>query len=187
MSLAGKIEVNAHYTRSANLERDANSPAAVRSYIPTARAIQTLSRIADTLKANDGPRAWSLVGPYGAGKSSFAAFLTYLLAPPDTEQSHAALQVLKRAQADLANRFQSLKRGTGGHCVVLLTGSPEPLSRRLIQALADGAAAFWANRRGRKPDVIEALWQLADQERVQVSELLDAVAECYVVPSCRPS
>jgi polynucleotide 5'-kinase involved in rRNA processing len=80
MSLIEKISVNSHYTRSVNLERDADSPAIVDGYIPTSRALQTLSRIADSMNADEAPRAWSLVGPYGSGKSSFAAFLTCMMA-----------------------------------------------------------------------------------------------------------
>ena len=51
MSIANKIRVNAHYTRSINLERDADSTAVVEAYIPTSRALKTLERIKDSLKA----------------------------------------------------------------------------------------------------------------------------------------
>lgn len=63
MSLAKQIIVKAHYTRSVNLERDCDSPAVRRGYIPTPRAIHALGRIADTLDKEVAPRAWSLVGP----------------------------------------------------------------------------------------------------------------------------
>lgn len=72
MSLTNKIKVNTHYTRSINLERDADSQAVVEAYIPTSRALRTLERMATALKADESPRAWSLVGPYEMGKSSFA-------------------------------------------------------------------------------------------------------------------
>ena len=35
MSLEGKVRVNTHYTRSINLERDADSASVVRTYLPT--------------------------------------------------------------------------------------------------------------------------------------------------------
>ncbi|AUB79661.1 hypothetical protein [Candidatus Thiodictyon syntrophicum] len=179
MSLADKIMVNAHYTRSVNLERDFGSAAVVRGYIPTPRAIQTLARIVDTLIPEAAPRAWSLVGPYGAGKSSFAAFLTHLLAPQG-DQVEAAIDVLERAEPALAERYRMIESVAApdrrGHCVVVLTGTPEPFGRRLAQALSECAANHWANRIGRRPDVIEVFRRLANLDRVPASELLAAVA-----------
>ncbi|WP_133510360.1 hypothetical protein [Candidatus Thiosymbion oneisti] len=175
MSLADKIAVNAHYTRSVNLERDFQSPEVVRGYIPTTRAIQTLGRVAATLTADATPCAWSLIGPYGTGKSSFAAFLTCLLSGPETERAEAAMDVLQRTETTLADRYRALQADTKGYCVVVLTGSPEPMGRRLAQALAKGAADYWANRSGRRPQVIGQLQRLADRERVPTSDLLAAV------------
>ena len=79
MSLKSNITVNTHYTRSVNLKRDAGSEAVVRAYIPTSRALKTLEVFSYSLKADEAPRAWSLIGPYGSGKSSFASFLASLL------------------------------------------------------------------------------------------------------------
>ena len=72
-----KISVDTHYTRSIHLEKDAQS--LLISYIPTSRALQTLEKIATTFNEFDMPRAWSLIGPYGSGKSAFALFLSQLL------------------------------------------------------------------------------------------------------------
>lgn len=178
MNLADRIIVNAHYTRSVNLERDCDSPAVVRGYIPTPRTLHTLGRIAETLEEAAAPRAWSLVGPYGAGKSSFAAFLTQLLGTPGAENTRAALDVLETAEPLLAQRFRSSDdegRAQRGHCVAILTGSPEPFAKRLAAALAEGATRYWAERIGRHPDVIEALRCLAASEQVASSELLAMV------------
>jgi hypothetical protein len=175
MRLSAKIAVNARYTRSVNLERDADSPAVVSGYIPTARAIQTLGRIADTLTPDAAPRAWALVGPYGVGKSSFAAFLTYLLSTPQSDYAQAALKVLDGAAPELAERYRTSQTGGSGHCVVVLTGSPEPLGRRLAQALAESAAKYLANRSGRRPEVIDTLRGLVDADPVPPSVLLAAV------------
>lgn len=176
MSLANKVEVNAHYTRSVNLERDANSAAVVGAYIPTSRAIKTLERIADSFKSGQAPRAWSLVGPYGSGKSSFAVFLAHLLATSDQDAAKAASSVLRRANSGVARRFQNIGKGTSGHCYVLLTGSPEPLNRRLSAALSDAAAAYWANRPGRSPKVVKDLQALASKTELTTTDILKAVA-----------
>ena len=42
MSIETKINLNTHYTRSVNLERDVDSRGVVEAYIPTSRALSTL-------------------------------------------------------------------------------------------------------------------------------------------------
>lgn len=175
MSVTDKITVNAHYTRSVNLERDANSASVINAYIPTSRALKTLSRIADTFTVDQAPRAWSLVGPYGSGKSSFAVFLSHLLAAHEQEATKSALSVLRKADGSLARRFQNIGKASAGHCCALLTGSPEPLSKRLASALADAAATYWSNRSGRSPAVINELRAQASKQQVAVSELMDSI------------
>ena len=82
MSIKDKITVNAHYTRSVNLERDANSAGVVQGYIPTTLALKTLDRMVEAMASGAVPRAWTLIGPYGSGKSSFAAsLLSYFPVP----------------------------------------------------------------------------------------------------------
>jgi len=175
MSLDDRITVNAHYTRSINLERDATTASVVSAYIPTSRAIKTLERISATFKIEQAPRAWSLVGPYGSGKSSFAIFLAHLLASTDEDASKAALSVLRKANAGLARRFQNIVRDSSGHCYVLLTGSPEPLSRRLVAALAEAATAYWSKRLGKKPSIIKELHGLLRKKTVPTSMVVEAI------------
>lgn len=62
----------------------------------------------------------------GAGESMVSSIRYWL---------QAALQVLERAQADLAGRFRAIHVGGNGHCPILLTGSPEPPGRKLTWAL----------------------------------------------------
>jgi len=175
VSIQAKIGVNAHYTRSINLERDANSTSVVQSYVPTSRVLRTLERVAETFGEVRAPRAWSLVGPYGAGKSSFAIFFAHLLSGHDKEASKVAVDVLKKADGPLGERYAALGEGGHGHCYVLLTGSPEPLGLRLTQSLADAAAAYWADKPGRSPAVVAHLRKLADQQAIKASELISAI------------
>jgi len=177
MSISDKIRVNAHYTRSINLERDADSTAVVEAYIPTSRALKTLDRIKDSLKAAVAPRAWSLVGPYGSGKSSFAIFLSHLVGNPIDEQTKAALRVLRKAHPGLARHYTAFLKDTEGHCCLLLTGSPEPLARRLVSSGAEAAEVYWSRRRGRTPAIVGKLRELADQESISTSQIVSAIDE----------
>ena len=171
MSLLNRITVNARYTRSANLERDIDSLSSVESYIPTTRSLDTLRRILAGFNLTETPRAWSLVGPYGTGKSSFAVFLTHLLADEAYETGAAARQVLAKFDRPLAEQYLTLGKGTAGHCCVLLTGSPEPLSARLATALWRGAWEFWRNLPGRRPAILGKLETLALRSQILSSEI----------------
>lgn len=136
MSLNNKIEINTHYTRSINLERDADSRSVIEAYIPTSRAFRTLERVADALLAEKSPRAWSLVGPYGAGKSSFAVFLAHLLNGKHSKFTRRVLEKNKTG-ANLAKKYNVIAGKKSGYCTILLTGSPESLGRALLRTLLD--------------------------------------------------
>jgi len=179
MSLINKIKVNTHYTRSINLERDADSQAVVEAYIPTSRALRTLERIAEALKVDESPRAWSLVGPYGSGKSSFAVFLAHLLGSSSDAATQAAKNTLKRNnQVGLRSKFTSVTRSSEGYCTVLITGSPESIGRRLVRSLADKAEEIWAAKRGPKKAIVTKLTDLAKQkEQPATTDVLACIKE----------
>ena len=167
MSLANQIHVNTRYTRSINVERDRGSPAIVDAYLPTARSIDLLEDLSATLGPKDRPRAWSLVGPYGSGKSSFALFLHELLGPPGSAKA-AAGRALAAERPDLARRFAR----QDPWCRVVLTGSEEPLGPRLLAALDDAATNFWFRKRGRKPNVVEEIRRARKRRKLTDSDLL---------------
>ena len=167
MSLANQIHVNTRYTRSINVERDRGSPAIVDAYLPTARSIDLLENIAGAFGSKDQPRAWSLIGPYGSGKSSFALFLHELLGSPGGAKK-AAVKALAAERPDLARRFA--RQGTW--CRVVLTGSEEPLAPRLLAVLDDAAANFWKGKRGRKPSVVEEIQRARKRRKFTDSSLL---------------
>lgn len=98
------VQLDTHYTRSINLERDADSCDILSAYIPTSRALQTLDKIAETFNQKSMPRAWSLVGPYGSGKSSFAAFLAHLLEDQECTANVMAGEILKHHSPPVAGK-----------------------------------------------------------------------------------
>lgn len=177
MSLREKIQVNAHYTRSVNLERDSNSIDVVNAYIPTSRALRTLSKIADTFHDRQAPRAWSLVGPYGSGKSSFSVFLAQLLSHPDDLATKAAYRVLGGAEKELATSFEKPAKGKSGYFKVLVTGAPEPLSLRLLKGFADSAQMYWSARKGKNPQIVSKLKTAVATGDVSTTELVNLVKE----------
>ena len=170
MSLADRIHVNTRYTRSINVERDRGSASIVDAYLPTTRSIDLLEGVAAAFGRTDQPRAWSLVGPYGSGKSSFALFLHELLGSPGSVKK-AAGRALAAERPDLARRFAR----QAPWCRVVLTGTEEPLAARLVEALGNAATDFWQGKRGRKPVVLEELRRARKRRRLSDSELLGLV------------
>jgi hypothetical protein len=175
MSLNEFISVNTHYTRSINLERDSGSIEVVSAYIPTSRALRTLSRVVDGFNTELSPRAWSLIGPYGSGKSSFSVFLSHLMSSPQNGGTDTAFKVLKKHDERLAERFESEVKDSDGYLKVLITGAPEPLSRRLLKGMAKAVEAYWTFK-GPKPKVIADLHQAAKAE-TSSSDILELVSE----------
>ncbi len=176
MSLEKLIQVNAIYTRSINIERDAGSVAVVESYIPTSRALHVLNRVADTMSEESVPRSWSLVGPYGSGKSSFGVFLPHLLGDPKSQASKAAARILKEADKEIAKSIELHIRGSIGFLPILITGSPESLSKRLVQALHSSARSFLSGKRGRMPKIVGRL-DSARNSNVSIPEILEMIGE----------
>jgi len=177
MSLQDLVQINAYYTRSINLERDAHSCETVKAYIPTSRALQTLERIANTLDTEAMPRAWALTGPYGSGKSLFAVFLSHLLGNPDAEITQLAQSNLQQANPELSQSYQVVTQATQGCCTILLTGTPSPLGQQIIQALARGAEEYWKKRSGANHKIVKKLQQAATAKTYNIPNILALVAE----------
>ena len=171
MSLMERIKVKTCYTRATNVERDAGCAANICTYHPTARGVAVLEDVAAAFAKGNQPRAWSLIGPYGAGKSTFAVFLHALLGANGEAATAEALKVLGKQHRRLANRFRRQKPW----CRVVLTGSPETLSRRLLKAMDAAASTFWEGRPGRKPQVLARIREACSAPQMAERDLLSLV------------
>jgi hypothetical protein len=181
MKISDFVKVNTYYTRSINLERDIGSSGAISSYIPTSRALRTSHRVAAAFGTGVAPRAWSLVGPYGSGKSSFALFLSALLQDPKNDNTNLAVKVLKQADPELAKTITKHTRDSSGYLRVMLTGSPEALSKRLVVALSETANAHWSARRGKKPAVLQRLQSAIMSEKpLSANDVVSIVKDLQV-------
>lgn len=177
MSIKDKIHINTHYTRSINLERDADSLEVANAYIPTSRAMKLFSRVADGFNNNLAPRAWSLIGPYGSGKSSASVFLSHLLSSPDLPTTQAALKNLKETAPEVATQFRKETSKSNGFLKVLITGSPEPMGKKIVQGLASSAQQYFSNFNGRNPKVVSDLEDLSKVESVSTSEITSLIRD----------
>ena len=172
MSIKNKIHVNTHYTRSINLERDADSLKVVNSYISTSRALRLFSRVSEGFGYKQAPRAWSLIGPYGSGKSSSSVFLSHLLSSPELPTTNAAFKNLKSSEPDIAKPFYKETSKSNGYLKVLITGSPEPMGQKVVEGLSESAECFFGQFPGKKPRIVGQLRELVIRNTVSTSELL---------------
>ena len=176
MSLQQKISINTHYTRSVNIERDADFQVIAGTYVPTSRAVRTLEKISETFGSHQAPRAWSLVGPYGSGKSVFSVFLSHLLSDPCHAKTKTALKTLGAAcGSTLSNKFKKETAATSGYLKVLISGTPEPMGRRILRGFAQAAAECWGRRRGPNHRIVAELQVASERDDLPVAELLDLV------------
>lgn len=177
MTLTDKISVSAHYTRSINVERDRSKIDVVKSYVPTSRALRTLERIVDAFSDEQHPRAWSLIGPYGSGKSAFGIYIRALLAPTSSDLGETARRSLRKNSPRLARAFEKQAKATEGFLPVMVSGSPEPLSQRLVGAMASAAEWHWGDKPGPKPTVLSKLQSASNQKSIPTSYVIELLDE----------
>jgi hypothetical protein len=136
------IHIRSNYSRSVNLQRDANSLELIQSYVPTAKALQALEQIAQGLNSYSTERALALIGPYGSGKSAFALFVSALLSAVDSELHQAALKRLHTVEhTHLQERLATATQGLG-YLRIVINGTPSSLSCQLLNALLNAIKPF---------------------------------------------
>ena len=136
--LADYFSVRARFARSANLERDANQSEPLDGYIVTARALDVVERITATAVAGPSGGAWSLIGPYGSGKSSLALLLDAALGPA-TPTREAAWKLIDEASPTVGELIRQAhqRHQTQNHGFHrgLVTANREPLSHTVLRTL----------------------------------------------------
>jgi hypothetical protein len=157
------IRPNGRYRRSVNLEQELASSTSLNGYIPTAKALEVLRRIADAVTESATPRAWSITGPYGSGKSSLAHFLLTLLGPGNSAGFQSARRILRDADPELAEAISRGRRQLGanrsGFIRGVATAQREPVMATILRALLRGTRDFWSGP-GRRPTVVKSLGEL---------------------------
>ena len=166
MKLSDHIRVEGSYTRSINLERDFESEdlSLTKAYIATSRTIFSLERVSTALAEQRSPKAWALVGPYGSGKSAFGNFLTKVFGDPTSQITKLALGALRKSNPKVTNAIQKLTRGTKGVLPIVISGSPEALSKRLSLALLKTAEKLKEKSKGATPRFINDIKKATKQD-----------------------
>ena len=112
-SLRSAIRVDHRSVRAVSLDEDLRDPEVLLGYSLGGHVIDALRRIA--VSVQDGPRtrAWSITGPYGSGKSSFAHLLCALFGPRAEATHRAGSKLLRQVDPQLAATFTRERRRLG--------------------------------------------------------------------------
>lgn len=156
------IQIRTRFARSTNLERDGDT-LALADYVPTGRSLDLLRRVAMACTDQVRPRAWSVSGPYGSGKSSFALLLDGVFGAHASPARQFSLDLIGSIDPELAKLVVEAQQRLGaverGIIRAVVTAGPEPVTNSVLRGLDRGARRYWA--RGRKPliahEVQEAL------------------------------
>lgn len=127
------------FYRAIRLERDLAEPGALDGYLLTPQVKQVARRLEAGLRDGATERAWTLTGPYGSGKSTFALFLAQLLSAAD--RSSPAWTLLKHQDLALAEHLALTLDGRG-LLPVAVTLRRAPLALTVLEALRQAAGTL---------------------------------------------
>jgi hypothetical protein len=189
-ALREQVEVRHRSVRAVNIDEDLQDPEVLAGYAPGAHVIDALRRITISLQDGSRSRAWSITGPYGSGKSSFAHLLCSLLAAKGTPTQRAATKLLRSADPQIADTIARERRRLDidrrGAILAALSAEREPIAHALLRGLWRGAELYWSGP-GRKPDVLHELRSAAADrsggpgQALELFEELSATAPVLVV------
>lgn len=162
------LRLRDRYHRSVDLVRDFDHVDRLSGYVVTSTAAESFRRLLQGLGSNSTQRAWSLVGPYGAGKSAFALFasaaLDYRASAPLDASLLAQLERLSPEAAGLWGTAAGERHPGNALLPVLIVGDrQEPLASKIASALIQGIEESWS--RGKKIAQYNELLQVSERIR----------------------
>ncbi|WP_110516870.1 hypothetical protein [Herpetosiphon llansteffanensis] len=147
------LPIATRYTRSIHILHDfSNDQVGVHDYQATPLVIQTVSRVLEGLSPHATARAFSIIGPYGAGKSAFAIFLAHYLQAPQTLRR----QLLEKHATD--GIPSTLSYDAPSLLSLKISGNNESLRYSILRGLLDlfEATSFLDDKRLKLPRSIAA-------------------------------
>jgi hypothetical protein len=158
MSKRPRIKVRKRFQRSVNLISDFTESSAVRDFVVSPLAWETVCRLSAGFCSDGGNRAWGLIGPYGSGKSSFAAFFANLVAP---ETQSLAMRRIRQSWREESGNLSKLIKQSKGLLPIPIVGERAPLAQILLQGLETSIKQYWATP-GRPPAILARLREAID-------------------------
>lgn len=173
--LADAIEVGHRSVRAVNLEQDLRDPEVLRGYVFGEHVLDALRRVVVSFQGEPRTRAFSITGPYGSGKSSFALMLCALMGPKADPTHKVAARLLRQADAQLADTFARERRNLSiterGLIPAMVTAEREPVPIAILRALNRGADLYWSG--SRKPSVVRRLRDAVERGKADPNLVLE--------------
>lgn len=142
VKLAEIVKIKSRFGRSVNLERDFYSSVSLNGYVLTTTARHALGRVVEAFFDETAARAWTLTGPYGSGKSTFALFAAKILDYKSPIESWQARNVIKEKDFELWRKlFQSENTlfdesdSSPRLFPILISGAREPLAKAILRGV----------------------------------------------------
>ncbi len=167
------LSITRRFLRSANLVRDRQSDSGLEGYVVTASVRQALARLGQGLSGSRNDRAFTLTGPYGSGKSSFALFLFHLL----RNRNGSAWNLLRKADPRLADEFRAVvwpKRFPEGYACLVATAA----SRQSVPELLADAVDSHSGKTPRSVVALSSQLRAARDAR-DVLRLVEEIAKAF--------
>lgn len=136
------IKVKSRFGRSVNLERDFYNRISLDGYVLTTTSRYALGRIVEAFLNETAARAWTLTGPYGSGKSTFALFAAKVLDYKSPAESWQARNLVKEKDHDLWRKlFESedslfIDANSSPRLFpILISGARESLAKAILRGI----------------------------------------------------
>lgn len=130
------VRVRSRYQRSVTLERDWSDDGWLDGYILTPSGRGILDRIASSLNGASASRCWSIIGPYGSGKSAFALFAAKVLSLDTKRRQRVLAKVGVEKEAIWKSLFPETAGGKNGRLLpIVVSGGRGSINDALIVSL----------------------------------------------------
>jgi hypothetical protein len=166
---------NAH--RSVSVEHDIGNAAALDGYIVSPLSRDATLRVMTALVEAHGNRAWTVIGPYGSGKSSFSGFVSALTSRG--EIFDAAHELFAEAWpghlTQLEETLRQLKRPI---MTVAVSGGSLGLGATIVAALQQQRLRHQTVQHSRAyQDQLDSLESDVRQGKVNSAQIINAVSQ----------
>lgn len=177
-TLAEMVEVRGRFHRSVHVARDW-AGGLEGEYFATPALLGLAEQIADELGRQAGTRAWTVTGPYGAGKSAFALFLARALASAEPP-GDAARALRSRCLGDRPPLLP-----------LLIQAERAPLAPAIVEAVA-GAKGLRLGRRAkaalaRPSGPVDLLVEAATRSEGGIALIVDELGKYLEYAAAHPN
>lgn len=140
LPLAELVWPEERYARSTNIEWSKRAHEDVPDYKFTPKALRLLEEVLASSQEKSHERAWSVIGAYGAGKSTFALFLLQLFTDASSVWFRQCLTHLEHMSPAIAQRLHTeILIPEGQYVPVVVQGARMAPDLAFCQALAKAA------------------------------------------------